>query len=198
MRRKDIEGFFEVLARKWPSGTKVILTGGTASLLMGGKRPTLDIDFEVAFRSKRPGWAAFEKAVRETEKETGISAQFSEEIERWSQISYLDYRKHVRPFGKFGRIELCILEPVYWSIGKIARYWDQDIQDLICVFKKEGPEPVDIARLWLKALRKSPPSSALFTVRQNAIHFFKTFGRRIWGKHFAEEEILPLFTKKTL
>ena len=190
MRAQEVEKFFKELSKEWAQPARILLIGGAGALLMGGSRPTLDVDFEVRISVSGGSWERFEAKVREVSARTGIGAQFAESVERWSQLSFLDYRRHTRRFRRFGAMEVRILEPAYWSIGKIGRYWDQDIQDMRAVFRKQRPDPVQIARVWARALARSPRSNQLALVRRQAVHFFKTYGKEIWGDRFNSESVL--------
>ena len=66
-----------------------------------------------------------------------------------------------------------LLEPAYWSIGKIARYLDPDVDDLVRVFKKQRVPALKLAKLWGKALAKSPRSSASFSFKKHVEHFLE-------------------------
>ena len=63
----------------------------------------------------------------------------------------------------------------------MSRYEDRDIHDLIAVFRRHQPDPVAVARVWHRALRKSPKSTQLRLTLEQALHFFRTHGKRIWG-----------------
>lgn len=189
MKKNNSDLFFEELASKWKAPVKIILIGGAAAQIFGVNRSTVDVDFEVALLDKTQAWNEFDAVVKDTEKITGIKAEFSDNIDRWSEISFLDYRKHLHHYKDYQKIKVYILEPGYWSIGKISRYWDSDILDMLHVFKKEKTDPVYLAKLWMQALRSSSPSSQLFNVKKNATHFFITYGKEIWGRKFPEEEI---------
>ncbi len=194
MKSQDVNRFFQELSRQWRYPTRVLLIGGAGALLMGGARPTLDVDFEAQFLSTEGSWEPFEEAVRKVSEKTGIGAQCAESIERWSELTLLNYRRHSRKVGRFGAIEVRVLEPEYWSIGKIGRYWDQDIQDMIAVFKRQKPDPVRLAQVWAKAIARSPKSTQLALVRRQAIHFFRTSGKEIWGDALPLGKINALFS----
>lgn len=193
MNKEKVEHFFRELSKEWKHPVEISLLGGAAALLMGGARPTLDVDFEVRFLSEKASWEKFQQAVQRVTQKTGLGAQCAESIERWSQLTLMDYRKHTKPVGVFGAIRVRILEPEYWSIGKVGRYWDQDVQDMLVVFKRHKPDPMKLARLWAKAIAKSPKSTQLALVRRQALHFFQTFGKQIWGDPFPLESIQKLF-----
>lgn len=196
LKPEDLNRFFDALARRWHHPTTVILVGGAASFVFGGVRPTQDIDFEVRLKDPTASWETFDAAVQAARDETAIHVQYSESVERWSQLAFLDYRKHTRPFKRFGALDVRVLDPLYWSIGKIGRYWDQDIKDLIAVFQRHHTDPVALATLWHEVLRRSPKSTQLASVRRQALHFFETHGPRIWGSALPLERIRTLFSVK--
>lgn len=188
MKLKDIDNFFNGLSKSFKSKADIILIGGAAAAVLGGARPTLDVDFEARL-SNPDEWEIFQQAVNDSVKKSGVNAQFAEEIERWSEITLLDYRQHKKLYKKFGNITVWILDSKYWSIGKIARYWDQDVQDILAVFKIEKPDPRETLQIWKRALGRSPKSSSLFLVKKQIIHFFSTHGKQIWGHKFDSSEI---------
>lgn len=193
LRLETIDLFFNTLAKEWPHPTEILLIGGAVALIMGSHRTTEDIDFEASLDSKRK-WEDFQATIEKIKENLGIRVQFAESIERWSMISFLDYTKHRVPYKRYGKIKVSFLEPAYWGIGKVSRYLDQDIQDMILVFSKGKADPLHLAKLWRRALEKSPVSSRLFNVKKQMHHFFKTYGPEIW-KDAPLDKILPLFEK---
>lgn len=197
MNPKQINKFFKVFSQniKGLSTKKirVILTGAAAGNLMGGNRPSIDIDFCLEYNNKYA--QDIENAVKQASKVTGIAVNFSEDIDRWSQITYLNYKQHYKPYKTFGIIEVSILTPAYWAIGKIARYIDTDVDDLIKVLRANFVSPKALAKLLGKALLESPRSSASFAFKTHVEHFFKAYGVTIWGKAFNLEECLNAFYK---
>ncbi len=197
MKREMVDRFFLEVSRYWKHPTQVFLLGGAGALILGGARPTLDVDFEVRFVSHAPApWDDFEEAVRKASLKTGLGAQYAESVERWSSLTLLDYRRHARRVGSFGAIEVRVLEPEYWSIGKMGRYWDQDIQDMRTVFRRQRPDPMRLSRIWSKAIAQSPKSTQLALARRQALHFFQTFGKEIWGDSFPSASVQRLFVPK--
>lgn len=194
MTRRQIKRFFKAFARRVDQPATVLLTGAAAGSLMGSSRPSLDVDFEVVLspRSQRR-WEAIEQAVAEASQETGIAAQFGEEIGRWSLISLLDYARHTRPYQRFGTVEVRLLEPAYWAIGKLARYLDPDVRDLVQVLRRQRLAPEPLARLWGRALRESPRSTACWAFRRQVEHFLATHGRAIWGPSFDAAAAIAAF-----
>lgn len=195
MNQKQIDNFFQVFSQnlkgRLVGKIKIILTGAAAGTLLGGVRPSIDIDFAVTCGNNYLEESG--NAIKEASEITGIAVNFSEDIDRWSQITFLDYKKHVIPYKTFGRVEVVILSPPYWSIGKITRYLDPDIDDLVRVLKNNPVPCLKLAALWGKALLKSPRSSASYTFRSHVEHFLKTYGRIIWGKDYNLNQCLRVF-----
>lgn len=196
MTPSEIDRFFSKLSARLPCPASVILTGAGAGTLLGGVRPTHDLDFELrpARRSFRQGALrqALETAVEEVSRETGIACNFTEDIDHWSSITLLDYRKHARNYKRFGKLSVRLLAPLYWSIGKFGRYLSSDIEDLMFVLTKHKVKPRTLARLLGRALRESPTSNALFLFRRQVEDFFRTYGPRVW-KGYASDKAIAAF-----
>ncbi|OGX41042.1 MAG: hypothetical protein A3C53_06665 [Omnitrophica WOR_2 bacterium RIFCSPHIGHO2_02_FULL_68_15] len=195
MTPQQIARFFTVMARALDAPATVVLTGAAAGTLMGAGRPSLDVDFAVVLPWGRPAvpWSRVEQAVQAATRQTGIAAQFAEDISRWSLISFLEYRRHTRPYRRFGRLDVRVLEPPYWAIGKLTRYLDLDVEDLIRVLRRARLAPEPLARLWGRALKASPRSDACWSFRRHVETFFHRHGPAIWGRAFASARALAAF-----
>ncbi len=194
MNPRQIDRFFHVLAQELPQSARVIVTGAAAGSLWGCVRPSVDIDFAIQlFRRGRKGWSQVDAAVDRAVTLTGISANYAEDIDRWGLISLLDYRRRTTLYRKFSNLEVRLLDPAYWSIGKITRYLDPDVQDLVAVLTRRRVPAAQLIRVWARALRASPPSTARSRFRQQAEHFLRTYGRTIWGKRFDSDRTVRQF-----
>lgn len=198
MNKQEIIRYFRILSRIYDRPCRIILTGAALGAVYGGVRATLDIDFALIMKSRSRGkkakdWQAFAEAAKKTSARTGIAAQYAEDIDRWSSITYLDYERHTRPFRKFGSIEVRVLKLPYWAIGKLTRYLDPDIRDLVQVLKKGKTPWQNLVRILGLALRKSPKSTACFQFRRQVEDFLTRYGRLIWGKSYRAESALNRF-----
>ncbi|MBI4340646.1 MAG: hypothetical protein HY598_00010 [Candidatus Omnitrophica bacterium] len=191
MNQRQIDRFFRLLARELNRPCRVIVTGAAAGSLWGSIRPSLDIDFSVTFvPARRRQWDALEAAIARTVAATGIKANYAEDIDRWGQISLLDYRRTTQPYKRFGALEVRLIDPAYWTIGKLTRYLDPDVEDLVTVLRRQRITPGRLADLWGRALRLSPRSNVLTQFRRQAEHFLQTYGKAIWGPTFHADRIL--------
>jgi hypothetical protein len=64
---------------------------------------------------------------------------------------------------------------------------------LVRVLKNNPVDALKLAKLWGRALSKSPRSSASFTFRMHVEHFLKTYGTSIWAKTYNPDECLRVF-----
>ncbi|MGH7198950.1 MAG: hypothetical protein ACREH5_09470 [Candidatus Omnitrophota bacterium] len=200
MNKEEIFRFFGTLAELYKEPCRIILTGAGAGVLYGRVRATMDLDFALKVPTKDPQkyekeWKHLEDAIKETSLRTSIDAQYAEDIDRWSSITLLDYEKHAYLFKCFGNLELMLLEPPYWSIGKFGRYLDPDIRDLILVFQKTNTPWKVLAAILGQALKASPKSNACYLFRRQVEDFFKNYGKEAWGNNFSAESAILEFQK---
>ena len=195
MKIRDVTHFFEELDKRVSFPMTVILTGGAAAALFGKSRATQDIDFEVHFRVRKKessdAWEEFKRHLNEVAVRTKIIPQYSENIDRWSLIALP--KKTSRLFRKAGKIEIRLLDPGLWAIGKLTRFLPVDVRDLCAVLSKTKPNPQKLARLWGQALRESPPSPAQGQFRRQVEQFFSQNARQIWGRWASPEKLIALF-----
>lgn len=197
MREKDIDFFFKTLDEELRHSADVILTGAAAGSILGNIRPSVDIDFQMKLRGAPSQNVSFfpDDAVKRASERTGIAVNFSDSIDRWSMIGLLDYEKHALPYKTIGHLTIKVLSPDYWTIGKMGRFYEIDIQDMIAIIKKHQLSTARLTGLWARILRASGPSLSRKEFYEHVIYFFKEHGHRIWGKGFDAEEAVKAFEK---
>ena len=177
--KEKIHAFFRIVDSELREPAHVILTGAAAGLFWGQRRASEDVDFQL----KQLGdfdWERVDQAIRKACSKTGLKANYSSDIDRWGMISLLDYEKHAKVYREFGSLKLLLMDPVYWSIGKITRYLEADRADVAAVFKKIQPPLEHVKAIWKRALDESPKSEVLFRFKRNAKNFLEEYGKDIW------------------
>ena len=196
MTPRQISQFFRTLAREYPHRATAIVTGAAAAALWGHVRPSLDIDFAIRLRRRSPrAWHELEQAIERTVRLTGIRVNYAEDIDRWSSVSLMDYRRHTMPYRRVASLEVQLLDPTYWSIGKLSRYLEPDVRDLVQVVKHWRIRADRLIQVWGRAVRRSPRSLALTQFCRQAEHFFQTYGRSIWGNTFHADRAIAGFRR---
>src|SRR5262245_20290338 len=131
-----------------------MLTGGAAAILYGTSRRTFDIDFELRVE-KGGDWSDVQRAIDATSRAMGIAPQYSDDINGWSLIRMPT--KASTLYRRFGKVEVRILKPTLWAIGKLTRYLASDVEDLRVVLKTKNTKAKAVVGTWGEALGMSPP-----------------------------------------
>lgn len=178
MKKSQINQFFKEVGRRisWP--VEIYLTGGVLAWFYGGIRPTQDLDFALLSKDQ---WEKAARILKEISQEQRIPIEFAEDISRWGMIGYSNFKKGAKLFDQFGSIKVFLLDPVIWSVGKIARYTTDDVTDLVAVFKKHKPDKEKVKKIWKEALEQSPRSSESHLFQKKVADFFKHYEKEIWG-----------------
>lgn len=193
---RQIEEFFKIIDAEFRQDAKAILTGAAAGTVWGSTRPSMDIDFAIEINNQsEANWQHLESAIKKAIDKTGIQANYAEDIDRWGMVTLLNYKSHTKLYKKYGNLALLVLEPAFWSIGKMTRFIDPDIQDMIQVFRKTKSSPTNLAEVWGKALKESPRSTTLIRFRRQVESFFESYGTNIWGHKFNSSKAIKQFHK---
>src|ERR1700722_8255300 len=113
MRLRDAEAYFSALAKEVETPLVLVLTGGVAASILADERSTDDIDCAV-LHYVRKVWPQTEALVQRLAKKRRILVQYSADIDRWSSVSFLDWRKHSWLHKRQGFLEVRVLDPYYW------------------------------------------------------------------------------------
>ena len=106
-----------------------------------------------------PLWPEVESAVITAARDTGVTVQYSNDIDRWSSVTIPPTRRRSRPHRRFGRLSVHVLDPACWAVYKLARYLDADVEDLRYVLRRAHVPSGALARLCGTSLRASPRST---------------------------------------
>ncbi len=197
MNKKKIHEFFKRLDRHLDQKATVIVVGAGAASLMGHVRPSFDIDFEIRLSRSTPAQKRkLAETILKTARETGVAVNFSENIGGWSMVSYLDYRKTALPYKEFGKLDVKLIEPCYWTIGKMTRFLELDIQDMVKIIRKKKIKPKRVISVWAQAFRSSDLSLELGQFKEHVLFFLKQYSKKLWGKEADPEKLSASFLKR--
>lgn len=196
MTRRDTERFLKAVARSLDAPASILLIGGAARIVLAGARATADIDLELEPTTSRRSperLRSLMRAVENAQRETGIVAQAAENIERWSMISWADYKKHLVLWRQFGPLSVYVLEPEYFAMTKLIRSSSVDLDDIYHVLRVHHASWRTLARVCGNALRTSPLSTQQGLFRRQVEHFFTKEGTRLWGTRFQPQAAVATF-----
>lgn len=197
MTRGRVERFFRLLAERYRKPTRILLVGGGAFVVQARPRFTEDLDFEVRTSARAPIGArdreALEAAIAGANKATGVKAQYSDRVERWSMIPWPGYERHSSLWKRFGPCAVYLLNPEYFALSKLARGTATDQEDIVTVLRRLPASWRKLATLCGRAHRAAPMSNALHLFRLQVERFFTATAPKIWGRTYRPETALTLF-----
>ena len=193
MTKKRIQRFFEALDRALQTFADIIVIGASAGTLMGHIRPSIDIDFEIRLKGGKHLDERQEQIIKEVALQSHLAVNYSENISRWSMIDFLDYRKTAVAYSKFGKLNVKLIAPEYWTIGKMARFSDFDISDIMKIVKIKKLSADKLIRVWARAFQSSDVSLEKGDFKKHVVYFLRYNGKRLWGKLFESDEALKKY-----
>ena len=127
---EQIHAFLEQLGEHYPKPETLYLLGGSALLLLGSSRQTLDIDYVGDDLIKDE----FQNAIEETALKLGLETE-AVPIQQFIPIAK-DWQSRSLFFGTFGNIQVYIFDPYSIAVSKIERGFDTDLDDVIFLIKQ--------------------------------------------------------------
>ena len=128
---EKLKNFLEMIGLNYPHNERLILLGGCALNLLGSNRPTLDIDYI----GDDLGKGTFDLFLEETAQKLKLDIE-AVPIEKFLPVT-VDDMDECLPFGKFGEIDVLILNPYIIAFSKVERGFDTDIEDVIFLIRNK-------------------------------------------------------------
>ena len=200
MTPEKVDQFFLGLSHRYPLPLKAVITGGSAAVLYGAPRATRDIDFELK-EGKRfkpsPNQSSLEAAVESSRGEAQIAVEYTEDWDRTSSIARPRVSPRPIPYKTFGKTRVFLMHPLPWSIGKLCRFIESDIEDLAAIFRLKQRAlkitPTKAVDYWGRALGESPRSSEQEQFRNHVREFLQNHGAAIWGSSLKPDPLFESF-----
>jgi hypothetical protein len=153
----QIRAFLEEVGKRYPQAADLILLGGSALCLLGSARPTLDIDY-------------VGNDLRKTELQQLIDRIASEmqiEIEAVPIDEFVpvpaDAQSRWLPVGRFGLIDVFIMDPYTIALSKLDRGFDTDIEDILFLLHKKLITFEELELITVTALEKAKEFALIST-----------------------------------
>lgn len=130
MSAQSVQEFLENLGRRYPEQATLYLLGGSALLLLGSSRDTLDIDYVGDDINKNN----LQIAIEETAIELGLETE-AVPIDRFIPLPEGNEQRGIH-IGQFGNVTTYIFDPYSIALSKIDRGFDTDIEDVIFLIQR--------------------------------------------------------------
>ena len=141
MNNSQIQSILEMLGKRVPTSSRLFLLGGSALILLGSLRPTIDIDFIGDDVSP----SEFDQAIMQAAKELKIFME-PVPIERFIPLPAGSDRRNIR-IGKYGNMEVYVADPYSIALSKLDRGFDTDIDDILFLIQNKHVELKELERM---------------------------------------------------
>jgi hypothetical protein len=121
----QIRTFLAEVGKRYPQAAQLILLGGSALCLLGSSRPTLDIDYVGNDLRKNELQQLIDLIAQEMQLEIEAVP-----IDEFVPVP-ADAQSRWLPVGRFGLIDVFIMDPYTIALSKLDRGFDTDIEDIL-------------------------------------------------------------------
>ncbi len=145
----QIQSILQIIGKRVPSPSRLILLGGGALALLGSPRLTIDFDYIGDDLSPGP----LDEIIMRVAKELEIFAE-PVPLERFIPLPAGNSERAIF-IGKFENLEVFVADPYSIALSKLERGFDFDIEDIIFLIQHAYIEFAELEQIMLKALPRA-------------------------------------------
>ena len=134
------------MGERVPSGSQLVLIGGSAIALLGSPRLTIDIDF--MGDDIHPN--ELHRSIMEIARELRIHAE-PVPLERFIPLPKGNEKRNI-PIGRFGNLEVYVSDPYSIALSKLDRGPETDFEDLVFLLQRNFITLKELERILREAL----------------------------------------------
>lgn len=149
MDDSQIQSILQVFGSRVSVSSRLFLIGGSALILLGSPRPTIDIDFIGDDVSP----SEFDQAIMQAAKEMKIYAE-PVPLERFIPLPAGSDERKIR-IGQFGNIEVYVADPYSIALSKLERGFDTDMDDILFLIQNKHVDLKELERMTQVALTRA-------------------------------------------
>lgn len=149
MNNSQIQSILEMLGERVPASSRLLLLGGSALILLGSSRPTIDIDFIGDDVSP----SEFDKAIMQAAKELKIFIE-PVPLERFIPLPAGSDKRKIR-IGTYGNMEVYVADPYSIALSKLDRGFDTDFDDIFFLIQNKHVELKELEHMTQVVLKRA-------------------------------------------
>ena len=149
MENAEIQTILLKIGERVPPSSRLVLLGGSALILLGSPRPTVDIDFW--------GDDVHPNQLHRSIMQIGRELQIHVEpvpLERFIPLPKGSEERSIR-IGQFGNLEIHIADPYSMALSKLDRGFETDIDDIIFLIRQNFITLAELERLTRNAISQA-------------------------------------------
>lgn len=144
-----IQEFLEELGKRYPKEATLLLLGGSALCLLGSPRPTLDIDYVGNDLRKNE----LQRLIDLVAEEMQVDIE-PVPIEQFVPVPP-DAESRWLTVGRYGSIDVFIMDPYTIALSKLDRGFDTDIEDILFLLRQNLITLEQLENITLTALEEA-------------------------------------------
>lgn len=146
MNYEDLHSILTIIGKRVPPSSPLTLVGGSALILLGSPRPTIDIDF--VGDDIHPN--ELHRQIIQIAKELKIHID-PVPLERFVPLPE-GHQKRAIPIGQFGNLSISVADPYSIALSKVDRGFEADLSDLVFLIQRNYIKLGELERILNKAL----------------------------------------------
>lgn len=146
MNKGLIQEFLARLGSRYPKQATLYLLGGSALILLGSSRDTLDIDYVGNDMQKDD----FQILIEEIAAELGLETE-PVPIERFIPLPEGNEQRKIH-ISQFGNVNAYIIDPYVIALSKVDRGFETDMEDLIFLIQHNQINMEELKQIIKKSL----------------------------------------------
>ena len=146
MDHSEIQSILQRMGERVPSGSQLVLIGGSAIALLGSPRLTIDIDF--MGDDLHPN--ELHRFIMEIARELRIHAE-PVPLERFIPLPKGNEERNI-PIGRFGNLEVYVADPYSIALSKLDRGLETDFEDIVFLLQRNFITLKELERILRDAL----------------------------------------------
>jgi hypothetical protein len=127
--KESLEQFLQKLGEEIPTDLSFYLIGGSALLLLGASRETIDIDYLLRDNTD---WN-IQKLLQDLATELQLDLEYVPLQEFIPLPANSEERHHF--IGRYGKVDVYVFDPQSIALSKLDRGFESDIEDIIFLIK---------------------------------------------------------------
>lgn len=139
--RQRVLEFLESLGKRYPKTETLSLLGGSAMLLLGSPRETMDVDYVGNDIHKND----FQRALEEIAEDFGLETE-AVPIDQFIPLPEGNEQRKIH-IGQFGKVAVYVIDPYSIALSKIDRGSDRDFDDIIFLIQNNLITIEDLERI---------------------------------------------------
>ena len=129
----DIRSFLARLGERCEHPSVLYLLGGSALILLGSLRPTVDLDYVGSDLSAQTD--EWQNVIHQVGDEMRIEVE-ALPIQEFIPLPQDAERRHIK-IGQFGKLSVYVFDPYSIALSKIERGFESDLEDVVFLIRQK-------------------------------------------------------------